>query len=152
MKALTQTQVLEKLGWTPAQITAKTAQGWDAGSMRAANSAAALKGLPQPFTTSASSALIQDLLPLAGEAAAALLPAEAGAGAGTGAAADTGAGAGAGTATGLGTLEAVLAGGGVVALLAWISANWLRILEFLGGAVLGVFGLLLLGKAAAKEV
>ena len=34
----------------------------------------------------------------------------------------------------------------------WVFTNWLRILEFLGGAVLGVFGLVLLGKAGAKEV
>ena len=33
----------------------------------------------------------------------------------------------------------------------WVFANWLRILEFVGGAVLGIFGLVLLGRAGAKE-
>ena len=148
MKALSQTQILEKLGWTPSQITAKTAQGWDAGSMRTANSEATLKGLPQPFTTSTASAVIQDLLPLAAIGGAATLPEEAAAAA----AGDAGAVAAGAGGVEAGTLASVLAGGGIAALVAWVAANWLRILEFLGGAVLGVGGLLLLGKAAAKEV
>lgn len=39
----------------------------------------------------------------------------------------------------------------VTEAIAWVFSNWLRILEFLGGAVLGIFGLVLLGKAGAKE-
>lgn len=72
---------------------------------------------------------------------------EAGAGAATG-------GAGAGAAAGkvvAGSLAAVLAGGGIAALLAWLSANWLRILEFLGGVVLGIAGLVLLGRSAGFQ-
>jgi len=40
----------------------------------------------------------------------------------------------------------------VASAFKWLGENWLRILEFLGGAVLGIFGLVLLGKAGAKEV
>ena len=42
--------------------------------------------------------------------------------------------------------------GSVADAIKWIFSNWLRILEFVGGAVLGIFGLVLLGKAGAKEV
>lgn len=40
----------------------------------------------------------------------------------------------------------------VASAITWVGANWLRILEFLGGLVLGIFGLVLIGKAGAKEV
>ena len=40
----------------------------------------------------------------------------------------------------------------VASAISWVGTNWLRIFEFLGGAVLGIFGLVLLGKAGAKEV
>ena len=36
--------------------------------------------------------------------------------------------------------------------IGWVFTNWLRVLEFLGGAVLGILGLVLLGKAGAKEI
>lgn len=38
----------------------------------------------------------------------------------------------------------------VAKAIEWVFSNWLRIFEFLGGAVLGIFGLVLLGRAGRE--
>lgn len=40
---------------------------------------------------------------------------------------------------------------GIEAAVSGLFTNWLRIVEFLAGAVLGIFGLILLGKVGMKE-
>jgi hypothetical protein len=78
---------------------------------------------------------------------------EGGAAAGAGAtAAEAGtAGAAAGAeGAGIGTLADVLAGGGIVAFLAWVAANWLRVLEFLAGAGLIALSLHLFLRAGVR--
>lgn len=39
----------------------------------------------------------------------------------------------------------------VASLITWVGGNWLRILEFMGGCVLIIFGLLMFGRVAKAE-
>ena len=157
---LTQTQILEKLGWTPAQIKTKTAQGWDALTMRTANTEATLKGLPQPFTTSPTSAVVQDLLPIAGiigvGGAGAAADATAASGAATegvaGGSAATTAATTAATKTASSTASSLLGKTAITAgVAALIAAYGVRLLEVLGGGALVIMGLVILARSHPRQ-
>ena len=132
---LSQSQILQKLGYPAGSLPAILQSGK---AMQAANTEAALKGLPQPFTTSAGSALAQDLLPLAAIFGAAGLPE-----AGTAAAAASGdAATASGAAATVGALNKLSTAGGIAAAFELFKGYLPHLLVYGGLMVLG-FALLL---------
>ncbi len=137
---LSQSQILQKLGYPAGSLNTILQSGK---AMQAANTEAALKGLPQPFTTSAGSALTQDLLPLAAIFGAAGLPEAGTAAADATAAGDATAGATAsGAAATVGALNKLSTAGGIAAAFELFKGYLPHLLVYGGLMVLG-FALLL---------
>lgn len=141
-----QSQILEALGIKVTPLFKADLSG-NGLLQRAINQQAALKGLPQPFSPSLASTIAQDVLPLAALAGGAALGDTAAAGEAGTAGEAAGAGAGGGAAgTGLanlGTLAKTLGGAAVAAeIWAWLTTpgNWIRLLEFVAGAVFIFWG------------
>ena len=128
---LSQAQILADLG-----VSSSSPFLSDPLFQRALNQQAAAKGLPDPFSPSAVSALVQDLAPIAAIGAAATLPevaaGEAGAAeaTGTGSAATDTAG---GVAGGYSLASALAKLTGAAAVVGLVQAYGLRLLEILGG-------------------
>ena len=179
VNALTPSAVLKDLGYTPSdiRILGTSPFGQRAANQQAAEvglpdpfapnweQALAQDLLPLGVIAGAAALPLEAGVGGAADEAAAALPLEAGVGgaADEAAAGDTAPAEGSGGGSGPGStssapigslakvLEAATATGAIAALVQWVVKNWLRIVEFIAGAVLGVFGIYLLGKAGMKE-
>lgn len=133
---MSQTEILKKLGIPTTSQEMADIEG-NGKLQQYINQLAALKGLPEPFNPSTASAIIQDLIPLAALAE----PAATGADAAEGAAGGDAAAGGAAGATAAEAAGAVTALTGAVAasdIWTWLTtpAHWVRIGEYVAGAVL----------------